>query len=245
MKILILLVYYKRPNIVLNALDSIKQSTHNDWELCFIDDSGDEDFKETLFCFGLPNQKIKYIPILDSIEQKEKMGGVRIGEFMNKCILESDSDLGIMLCDDDALTKEYLKNLSNFFEKNEEINHTYSNVLFYHYDNQKYTDSQNEIPNLPFNNYISIHNLNSFTTPMSPEATFDASQVCWRLKCNKEGNVWFDEVRLMNHDEDFYRKLSNKYGPSYPTGFIGQCKGVSENQLGNRVRMKNKPYIID
>jgi glycosyltransferase involved in cell wall biosynthesis len=242
MKILILLVYYKRPKIVLNALDSIKQSTHKDWELCFIDDSGDEDFKETLFSFGLPNEKIKYIPILDSVEKKQKIGGVRIGEFMNKCILESDSDLGIMLCDDDALTKDYLKNLSDFFSKNKEINHAYSNVLFYYYDNEKYTDSKSDIP---INNFPTFYNLNSFNVPIRPDARLDASQVCWRLKCNKERNVWFDEVRLINHDEDFYRKLYLKYGPSHPTNFIGQCKGVSENQLGNRVRMKNKPYTMD
>lgn len=241
MKILILLVYYKRPTIVLNALNSIKHSTYKNWELCFIDDSGDEEFKETLFNFGLPIEKVKYVPIFDSVDKKKEMGGVRTGKFMNQCIMESDSDIAIMLCDDDALTHPYLEKLNIFFSKNPNINHCYSHLVFFDPDIENYTESKIEPPK---NKLPSDYSLNKYNVPINPAAKVDASQVAWRTKCNKEGNVWFDELRLMNHDEDFYHKLYNKYGVSYYSGFIGQCKGVSEKQLGNRVRLKNKPYDL-
>jgi len=52
LKFLIVLVYYKRPKIVLNALESIKNLSYENWQLDFIDDSGDDAFRETLFNFG-------------------------------------------------------------------------------------------------------------------------------------------------------------------------------------------------
>ena len=58
LKFLIVLVYYKRPKMVLNALESIKNLSYGNWQLDFIDDSGDEVFRETLFNFGLDNNKI-------------------------------------------------------------------------------------------------------------------------------------------------------------------------------------------
>lgn len=241
MKILILLLYYKRPKIVLNALNSIKHSKYENWELCFIDDSGDEEFKETLFNFGLPKQKVKYIPIFDSVEKKVEMGGVRIGKFMNQCIMESNADVAIMLCDDDALLNTYMENLDNFFTNQPNINYCYSHVLFFNPETQQYT---NATKNPPDQNLPSDYSINQYEYPINPTAKLDASQVAWRTKCNKEGNVWFDELRLMNHDEDFYYKLHEKFGVCYYSGFVGQYKGVFAKQLGNRVRLTNKPYEI-
>jgi hypothetical protein len=240
-KILILLLYYRRPKIVLNALNSLKNSSYTNWELCFIDDSGDEDFKSTLTNFGLPNEKITYVSTKDSIEIKQKNGGVRIGEYMNKAIKNSNAEITIMLCDDDALVYDYLKNLDLFFSSNPNIPYCYSNLMFFNPDIETYLDSKVE----PYkNNFPSDYNLNRYSTPINPVCRLDASQVAWRTKCNKEGGIWFDELRLMNHDEDFYRKLFNTYGNCYPTNFTGQHKGVSENQLGNRVRIKQKPFEI-
>lgn len=238
-KILILLLYYKRPTIVLNALNSIKNSTYENWELCFIDDSGDDEFKGTLFNFGLPSEKIKYLPTYDSVETKQKNGGVRIGQYMNQAIKNSDSEIAIMLCDDDALDHNYLNNLNNFFNIRPDIFYCYSYLYFFNPDVETYLQSQT-LPKQ--NNFPSDYNLNRYTTPINPYSKLDASQVAWRTKCNKENDIWFDEMRLMNHDADFYSKLFGKYGNCHPTGFYGQHKGVSENQLGNRYRMKRKTF---
>ena len=238
-KILILLLYYRRPTIVLNALNSIKNSTYTNWELCFIDDSGDDKFKDTLLNFGLPNEKIKYLPTYDSVETKQKNGGVRIGQYMNESIKNSDAEIAIMLCDDDALNHDYLNKLNFYFTINPTVLYCYSNLLFFNPDIETYTDSKTEAY---INNFPSDYNLNRHKTPINPACKLDASQVAWRTECNKNGGVWFDELRLMNHDEDFYKKLFKSYGNCHPTGFIGQHKGVSENQLGNRVRMRKKPF---
>lgn len=113
-KICILLVYYKRPNIVLNALDSIKALKYNNWELNFIDDSGDDSFKETLFNYGLDNDKIKYRPIFDSDQTKLEQNGSRHGEYMNLSIKETDAEVIVVLCDDDALVDDYFTKINEF-----------------------------------------------------------------------------------------------------------------------------------
>src|SRR5258706_11440151 len=52
LKIQILLMYYDRPNIVKNALNSIKEMNYDNWELVFLDDgsvtSGESIVKDIL-----------------------------------------------------------------------------------------------------------------------------------------------------------------------------------------------------
>ena len=79
LKFLIVLAYYKRPNMVLNALHSIANLTYNNWHLAFIDDSGDDSFKETLFTYGLylKGYKILAAPHANTWHLKNPQGGIR------------------------------------------------------------------------------------------------------------------------------------------------------------------------
>ena len=58
LKFELIIAYYKRPKIVLNALESIIKSTYDNWHLTFVDDSGDDSFKETFLNFGFDKSKI-------------------------------------------------------------------------------------------------------------------------------------------------------------------------------------------
>jgi glycosyltransferase involved in cell wall biosynthesis len=122
LKFEIVLVYYKRPQIVLNALDSIKQLQYKNWHLTFIDDSGDDSFKDTLLQYGLDNEKVTYVASFDSEEMKKEQGGSRHGYFMNEAIYTSDSDIVVILCDDDAIVDGYFEYLDEYYQLNPEIN---------------------------------------------------------------------------------------------------------------------------
>ena len=113
-KFLIILAYYKRPVMVFNALNSIKNLQYQNWHLDFIDDSGDDSFKETLLNSGLDNSKIRYIPTYDTDEMKKSIGGSRHGHFMNESIKNSDADVVVILCDDDAIISDGLNKLDKF-----------------------------------------------------------------------------------------------------------------------------------
>lgn len=236
-KILILLPYYKREKIVLNALNSIKAITYDNWELCFIDDSGDNSFKDTLLNFGLDNSKIKYVSIMESDSYKKMNGGSSHGYYMNESIINSNADIAIMLSDDDALVSNYLENLNEYFNNND-VKWCYSSLFFYMPDKETYLNGRETINN----KQTKINKgLNSYKDPINPYCKVDASQVAWLIECNKKHGAWFDYPKTRNLDASFYKKMYEKVGPCYPTFFYSQYKGVFHDQLGER----NEDFIIN
>jgi len=232
-KFLILLFYYDRPRLVLNTLDSISKLNYDNYEVAFIDDGslveGEDivikDFSDLL-------GKTKFYYINTSVDEKIKNGGSIFGSYANEAIKNSDADIGIMLCDDDALTPDYLINLNLFFNRNPNINYCYSNLLFYNPEIESYKDFSIDSDSRSF--------LNNENTPINPCRKIDMSQVAWKLNCNKEYNIWFPFPQTMDLDLSLFTQLYEKFGNCMPTNFYGQVKGVFSGQLGNR---EAKGYI--
>jgi len=237
LKFLILLAYYKRPKIVLNALNSIKNLNYSNWELHFIDDSGDEFFKETLMSFGLPANKVKYIPILDTDEKKKTLGGSRHGEFLNNSIQTTDSDIVIILCDDDALCPNYLNQLNTFYsDKNNAWG--YCHVLFF----DPYEEKVDQAKPFPKNPDIGWWRLNLSRCPTSPVNRLDGSQITFRINALKEKNIKYPYPQTTNLDRAILEQMYAAYGECKFTSCIGQYKGWSSKQLGVRDRVTKDIY---
>jgi len=241
---LIILAYYKRPKMVLNALESIKNLTYQNWSLEFIDDSGDNNFESTLLNYGLDNSKVNYVAINDSEEQKLIQGGSRHGEFMNKAIHSSDSDVVVILCDDDALTSNYLKFLDSYYQLNPKVNWAYSKVRFFNPSSQHYLESTKTTS---FTHQGTIYNnLNEWDGPINPYCKVDGSQVSFRTKVFKEGEIYYPSPQTRNLDAYIFDQIYSKYGKCYPTYFYGQHKGAFSDQLGNRFNTgKGEFYIYE
>lgn len=232
-KICILLVYYKRPNIVLNALDSIKALKYNNWELNFIDDSGDDSFKETLFNYGLDNDKIKYRPIFDSDQTKLEQNGSRHGEYMNLSIKETDAEVIVVLCDDDALVDDYFTKINEFYHNNSEINWSFCNLFFFNPEVEHYTQGINRT-STDYRNHGSTYNLNIYKGPINPVCAIDGSQINFRRKVFIEKDLWYPSPQTKNLDAAIFTHIVNNYGLCYPMFTYGQVKGAFADQLGNR-----------
>jgi glycosyltransferase involved in cell wall biosynthesis len=232
LNILIVLVYYKRPKIVLNALESIKKLTYQNWNLEFIDDSGDDGFKSTLLNYGIDNSKINYVAVGDSEEQKIFQGGSRHGEFMNKAIHNSESDIIIILCDDDAICDGYFEYLNEYYQLNPEVNWAYSKVLFF--DPTKVHYLQSSFTTDYISKGFDFNTLNQYEDPIYPYCKVDGSQVSFKTKVFKEGNIFYPFPQTKNLDASIFLEIYNKYGYCYPTFTYGQYKGVFEGQLGSR-----------
>ena len=120
-KILVLLFYYNRPNLVKIALKSILEHSYSNWEIAFIDDASEIPGKtivEELLKEHL--NKIKFYNTNDSIENKLSRGqehGSIFGKYAQIAVEESDADYVLMLCDDDALYPGYLENLNKYFKE--------------------------------------------------------------------------------------------------------------------------------
>jgi hypothetical protein len=191
--ILIILPYFNRPNMVRNALYSILLSDYQDWTLAI------NDYNSTL-----PIQ-----PVVREILNKNF--SFYQNESINDIIKDNNSDICILLCDDDALYPNYLHNLSDFFCKNTGITSCYSNTITY--------NPMKETLYTAMRNYKVDYQLQSYTEPIC--ANFlDCSQIAWLSQCD------FSFNRLFSFEE-----LCHKYGPSYYSGFISQYKGIHDKQL--------------
>ncbi|NQT21888.1 MAG: GNAT family N-acetyltransferase, partial [Candidatus Omnitrophica bacterium] len=230
MKIQILLFYYNRPKMVLNALQSIKELDYRNWELCFIDDSDEQNAHEFVMnYFGERyKDKIKIYPTQDSPERRKLRGSI-FGKYANKAMEESNAILTIMLCDDDALLPSYFKNLNRFFTKHPNVVYAYSHVYIY--------DPSKETYKKAAKNKIEIYpDPNRFIIPIEPINKVDSSQVAWRRRQIFEEGIYFAYPRTLDLDADIYNKLYKKFGNCSFTGFSGQCKGWFHDQLGKRKR---------
>jgi glycosyltransferase involved in cell wall biosynthesis len=231
-----MLAYYKRPKIVLNALESIIKLDYprSKFDFIFIDDSGDSDFQDTLdkYMEQDPNISYGYWPINQDDDLKQKQGGSTHGYMMNHAIsLFGEDDIAIVLCDDDALFPDYLTNLSKFYTDNPEVMYAYSYVKYFDPSTQHYSEAS-EHPK--YFHHGSTYTLNQPNVPIDPLCKVDASQVTWRTKCFTKDGVLFPYPQTRGLDAALFRQLTAKYGPCYPTFFFGQYKGAFPDQMGNR-----------
>lgn len=232
MKVLILLTYYNRPKMVKNALNSIKESTYKNWELAVVDDGSMFEAKPVVEKMFNEEElsKTKFYNTHDTVENKKERGSI-FGSFFNIAMSESDADLVIMLCDDDALYPDYLENSVKYFTDNPEEKYCYSHVIQFNplvedYHGKEKTD-------------IFMNK----TWDIDPANNVDASQVCWKRELSVgEDAVLFPYPQTKNLDASFYGGLFKKIGVCKYSGFISQYKGMHEHQLG--VTGENS-FIID
>lgn len=235
MKFLVLFFYYERPALLRAALESVKASTHNDWDLCVIDDGTKYPGFSTIEDCFTPDQredhKISYIQTFDSEERKETRGGSQFGEYANCVIKTSDADVVFMLCDDDLLMPEYMTELSHFYTQNTSIPYSYSHLKFY--DPTVGMPGQDNIVEDSYTRY-----LNSNTGSINPVRKVDSSQVSWRRTSWLDSGISFPSPRTSNLDEIIYGQMYSSWGPCPFNGIVSQWKGIHEGQLINLARRK-------
>ena len=231
LKFLIILMYMDRPNIVKNALLSIKNLTYDNWELAFIDDSskipGEPVVREML---ADKLDKIKFFRLNDTIEEKYANGGARFGMCMNRAIDESDADIVITLCDDDALVSDYLEKLNEFFNSNPDEVWAYCHVIEYN------PEVELAGPHLHESRMIKNSWYNRDKNKIMPACQIDSSQVVFRKKIFVEGT---DPIRWPHPytsclDAYVFDKTQHKYGSCPWAQCYGQYKGLFPDQLGKR-----------
>lgn len=250
MKILILLLYYNRPRMVENALKSILSQTHIDWELAFLDDGSSNPGKPVVNKI-LPEQleKIKFYNTQDTVKDKLLAGGSRIGMLMNQAIRESQAEIALMLCDDDALFPDYLANLSRWFTSNPTKHYCYSDVVlfdpFKEAPGDKFKKSLIQLVYTQVDRYHSPYNKGIDIAPVSGLlGVVDASQPAWRTSCNKDGDIWFPYPQTTNLDISFLTRMHHDYGKCSYSGFYGQYKAVHQGALSTKRQKGEKLYQI-
>lgn len=208
-KFLILLFYYNRPSLVKEAIQSVLNSSYENWELYIIDDGSDYPIDPEY----LKDPRITVHTISDTKEGKLARKGSWIGSVANTAILRSTADICVFLCDDDQLRPEYLKELNTYYLENPDVYYSYSHV-------ETFGDSEGDSW------------LNK-THTLDPFCQVDASQVTWRTSCWKDGGVRFPSPKTSCLDSAIFGQLCEEYGLCPFNGIVGQRKRIHKNQLGN------------
>lgn len=238
LKFHIILPYYKRQKIVWNALTSVLKSTHDNWFLTLIDDSGNRGFEDIFDSnYNFSSTNAEYIPIGMVDEEKQKLGGSIFGKFINDAIKRIESDVIIILCDDDALTHDYMKKLNEYYINNPNSLWSYCHVSFYNPNEQFYTESSDVDPTGRLNH------LNSHILPIHPSNKVDSSQVTFRRKVFIDYGVGFPSPKTANLDCDVFRHAHSQIGDCSFNNIIGQCKASFPDQLGLRISNRLGEYI--
>lgn len=234
-KFLILLFYYERPDLLRNALLSVKDSTHEHWDMCVIDDGTNFPALEVIdSCFDHEERvkhRINYVQTFDSEERKNARGGSQFGEYANTAIRTSDADIVIMLCDDDMIKPDYMSRLHEFYVNNQHVKYSYCHLEFY--------DPTNGLPspeNKVDDNYTRY--LTSNRGPINPVRRVDSSQVSWRRSSWIEDGISFPSPRTSNLDEAIYGYMHSRWGDCVFNEINGQWKGIHQGQLINLSRKK-------
>lgn len=222
MKFIIVLAYYCRPKLVLNAIQSIREMNYDNYHVVIVDDGSFPSSNQVIMVDDpiVEQAIVHYIP--DTPEQKIIQGGSRHGEFINKAILESNADIAIVLCDDDGITPDYFTNLAKWFSENPDQMYCYSHVRYF----DPLTESPFGIEKRPW--------WTNHTHTLNPENTLDSSQVAFRTKCFQVDGIRYPSPQTKNLDAVLFRQLYSKYGPCKFAGFDGQYKAIFDNQLGTR-----------
>jgi glycosyltransferase involved in cell wall biosynthesis len=232
---LILLFYYNRPRLVKNALESIVEMQYENYTVCFIDDSDISDGENICrdFLSGNILKKFKFYTIGMSVDDKNKKGGSIFGKYANDAIRETESDVILMLCDDDALSPTYLSELDEFYKKNPNINWSYSYVKYFNPVFENYKSADPDWGKV-LNSKSRTQSLNSDIHPVNPTYRKDMSQVSIKRKCFFDYDVWFPFPKTSNLDAAIFSNFYKFLGFCYPTKIFGQCKAVHDDQLGVR-----------
>lgn len=230
-------MYFERPNLVKNALHSIKEMNYDNWELVFLDDgsiAAGEPIVRDILKDSI--HKVRFFNMHDSFEEKTKRGDSHIGLFMNYAIVTSDATITLILCDDDAITPEYFNGINKFYTENPDKVWAYCHVITYDPTTERFRQA----------NYKTNDWLNRYTTPVNPACALDSSQISWRTICTKKEGIYLPFPQTGCLDADLFSKMQTKYGPCGFVGCVGQYKAVFDDQMSRRQTMvpKNDYTII-
>ncbi len=207
-KFLILLPTYNRREMVKVSIESALSQDYTNYDLHIIDDNEFCSISEEV----RSHENVSYVLSGDSNEVKAVRGS-RHGALMNAKLATTDASIGIILCDDDALVKGYLRALNDYYQ--DDRAYSYCHVIEYD-------------PTKGLETATAQSTLNQLTD-LDPRNRVDASQVSWRIDGER-----FSETEVKNLDSLFYGELFNKHGACPFNGIVGQYKGVFPGQLGKR-----------
>ena len=233
LKILLVMPYFERPNLVVNALRSMQNINYDNYEIYIVDDGSVRDPIESVIeANGFEIENLTILNTNDTEEQKAKRGSIH-NSFINQAIKQSDADIGVYISDDDAVRSDYFQELNDYYQKNPDKMYSYAHIIQF--------DPHTQVPCETLKIYNKGKNFKTkapwrlnYTHDLNPQGKVDATQVSWRIECNKKHDIWLIPDLTRCADSFFFKELYDKFGPCTYNGLTGVFKAFHPDQLSNR-----------
>ena len=233
LKILLVMPYFERPNLVVNALRSMQNINYDNYEIYIVDDGSVRDPIESVIeANGFEIKNLTILNTNDTEEQKAKRGSIH-NSFINQAIKQSDADIGVYISDDDAVRSDYFQELNDYYQNNPDKMYSYAHMIQF--------DPHTQVPCETLKIYNKGKNFKTkapwrlnYTHDLNPQGKVDATQVSWRIECNKKHDIWLIPDLTRCADSFFFKELYDKFGPCTYNGLTGVFKAFHPDQLSNR-----------
>lgn len=236
-----LLITYKNPDMLKRAFYSVQDEvmTGANIRLTIIDDCEAEAFLE----FGVMHQQwmlgvdivYKYIAPQDTMKQKKGHSHSRMGWALNRAVSESDSDLIMMLCDDDLIIPGASAKILQWFEDNQAEQWAYGNSIPF----DATGDFDKGLPVYEGKDWISGELTTSepdYKRIRTPAANvLGVQEVVWRRPSMINANIkWLDQSHPNRQpiDHQVFHQMDERFKLGCPfIGFPIQYKGCWAGQV--------------
>lgn len=217
MKISCILTSYNRPTLVRQALKSVAEQTHRDFQLIVIDDSTKMSIFPIVDEFKFPQSTVCVTPV--SAQERAKTN--RLGVNVNWGLRQAKGDVICYLADDDYYFPTWFEHLNRFFTENPEKQVAYG-IL-------KFSESME----------MELEEAGMFRFPggivKEPMGILDHNQVAHRRFDPPQ--LWQESVgTVMNVDGWFFSQLANTYD-FHPINAWAAVKRLHSKNLQNHVSL--------
>lgn len=215
MKITCIIASYNRPNWVCQAIRSISQQTHKDYQLIVVDDSTIFDISEVILGFKLSEVEVIHFDV--SSEERRKQNRLSIN--INAGLARATGELMCYLGDDDFYYPEWFANASGFFKTHPSIHAAFGKL--------RYTRSRNM-------EYPKTGEVRFFSSPIQdPYCRLDHNQIMHRKLTPKI--LWNEELRSLSAPDGIFMRAVSKKHVFHPIHALAAVKRIHGKNLQQSV----------
>ncbi len=216
MKISCLLTSFNRPNLVRQALRSVADQSHRDFELLVLDDSTIMDVRNLVDRYSFPSVRVFQFKVSNA----ERRQTNRLGVNLNYGLERASGDLVVYLCDDDFFCPDWFAAADTFFTENTNALAAYGSLS---YTTSSEMDFAHPVGPVRFPG----------TLVTAPKGQLDHGQVAHRRWTPAR---WPEGIAdVSESDGIFFERLAH-YGPIHPIlGASAAVKRLHKKNLQNAI----------
>lgn len=224
LKVSVILNSYNRPKMIVDAINSVKNQTYDNWELLIIDDSSNKETIEAIKESIKDNDRC--ILLRSGVQEQDRNKTTRYATCINIGLQSASGELITYLTDDDIYYPQRLEKMVESFS-NPEISLVYDRQRVVRFNSCGTTE-------LYIRNLIGITN--------SHRCEIDHNSIMHRKSCLEKTGPWDDNACNWGAGDAAFFITLNKYYSFYPVDYIGDEHRLWDDSIQGRMTRGMNPF---